>query len=110
MQTPRRPLSPEEARARAVLTVLMRVQHLNDRQVGERAGMTRQAVEARRKEDPEKCTRISLRDIGRLAKALDVPQSLFTMEADEALAWYAENRKELLRSRSRWTVLPLIAA
>lgn len=109
MQTSRRPLSPEEARARAVLSVLMGVQRLNDREVAERAGMTRQAVEARRA-DPTKCTRISLRDIGRLAKALDVPQSLFTMEADEALAWYAENRKELLRSRSRWTVLPLIAA
>lgn len=109
MRHPRRPLSPEEARARAVLILLMRIKDLNDREVGELAGMTRQAIEARRAKPPD-CTRMSLRDIGRLAEAFDIPQILFSMEPDEALAWYAANRKELLKAPSRWTVPPLVAA
>lgn len=84
----------------------MRVQDLTDQKVGDRCHVSRSAIEARRAGD----TRITLKDVGLLSRALDVDPALFSMEPDEALSWYAENRKELLRTPTIWTVPSPVAA
>lgn len=92
-------LSPEEEQARQVLNVTMRLFGLTDANVGEPIEHKYQWVQQRRRGE----TRIRMGDMVQLAKALDVPESLFGMDPLDAGAWLLANRREQVIAASRCT-------
>lgn len=78
-------LDPVESRYKAALGLLMRLRGINDRQVGERVGMSQQLVQQRR----DGWTRIRPGEISAFAQVLRVPEELFTMDGADIHRWWA---------------------
>lgn len=91
-------LTDEERRASRNLHLLMRIFDLTDREVGERVGLSHQAIQQRR----YGTTRIRLGDDRKLADAMGVPVELLHLEPPAILRWIADHRPDLLERASGW--------
>lgn len=76
-------LSVEEDQARLVLDALRRIRSLSGVRLARSAGMSRQSVS----DKLMGARRITLADVGRFAKALEVEPAVFFMTPDDAIRW-----------------------
>lgn len=99
MATRKKPeLSASEERARRVLNLLVQLTDLSDGAVADRCGWSRQRVEQRRKGE----TRMRIADVDTVADAFGVNPLLFSLEADEALHYLANNYPDLVNVWIGW--------
>lgn len=91
-------LSTQEETARQVLNLAMRLLGRTDASVAAPLDQKYQWVQQRRRGE----TRIRIGDLADLARSLDVPLELFTMDPLDAGSWLLSNRREQVIAASGW--------